>query len=85
MENVETLQQALGEETWKSVNTALLRKVLREFMFEQIIVPTPTEIVPASDDEPRDSWSRYQLWLTDGVEYRFDGQRRPLDSYRIRS
>ncbi|ADQ69151.1 siderophore synthetase component [Halogeometricum borinquense DSM 11551] len=84
MENLDRLDSALSEDVWTTVNGNLLRKVLAEFMYEDVVTPAATTTVPAGDDEPGESWTRYHLTLTDGIEYRFEAQRRPLDSYRIR-
>lgn len=84
MENVETLRTALTAENWRAVNRRLLRKVIAEFAYEEIIVPTAVDQVGADDSEVGESWSRFRLRLGDGVEYQFDAQRRPLDSYRVR-
>lgn len=84
MKGLETLQRSLQADTWESVNKDLFRKVLAEFMYEEIITPTPTARVQASGADDG-TWTRYVLALTDGVEYRFDAQERPLDSYRVRA
>ncbi|GGN95544.1 IucA/IucC family protein [Haloarcula pellucida] len=86
MNGVETLQASLRADVWTTVNRELFREVLAEFMYEELITPTPTETVRvpgAAGDDAR--WTRYVLALTDGLEYRFDAQERPLDSYRIRA
>ncbi|MCO8244795.1 MULTISPECIES: IucA/IucC family siderophore biosynthesis protein [unclassified Haladaptatus] len=85
MENLDTLRSALREETWEDVNAELLQKILQEFLYEDILVPTREGTVPADGSEPGDTWNRYRLELSDGVAYRFDGQSRLLDSYRVRS
>lgn len=84
MEDLAHLDTVFTEEIWTAVNRDLFRKVLAEFMYEDVVLPVPTATVPADDDEPGDSWTQYHLMLTDGVEYRFEAQERPLDSYRIR-
>ncbi|WP_058992467.1 IucA/IucC family siderophore biosynthesis protein [Haloarcula sp. CBA1127] len=84
MQNLSQLESALTDEIWTAVNQDLFRKVLAEFMYEDIVLPVPINTVPADKNEPGDSWTQYHLGLTDGVEYRFSAQQRPLDSYRIR-
>ena len=91
MNGLETLESSLRSDVWTAVNRELFREALAEFMYEEIITPTPTgtvresapEGVPDGGDEA--TWTRYVLSLTDGIEYRFDAQERPLDSYRIRT
>ncbi|MBV0902931.1 IucA/IucC family protein [Haloarcula salina] len=85
MQNRPQLESALTEEIWTAVNRDLFLKVLAEFMYEDIVLPVPTKTVPADENEPGDSWTQYHLGLTDGVEYRFAAQQRPLDSYRVRN
>ncbi|WP_323192144.1 IucA/IucC family siderophore biosynthesis protein [Halostella sp. PRR32] len=91
MNGVEALESSLREDVWTTVNRELFRKVLAEFMYEEIITPAPTATIrepasgnPGTNGDGDETWTRYTLSLTDGVEYRFDAQERPLDSYRIR-
>ncbi|WP_128477221.1 IucA/IucC family protein [Halorussus pelagicus] len=84
MDRVDGVTDALREEIWTDVQKDLLQKVFAEFMFEDVLVPAKIDTVPADDDEPDDRWNRYHLRLSDEVEYRFDAQSRPLDSYRVR-
>lgn len=62
---------------WRTVNRRLLRKILSEFMYEDLIDPDPVETVDTDE-----GWTRYQLRL-DSVEYRFDALDRIFDSYRV--
>ncbi|WP_248909892.1 IucA/IucC family protein [Halocatena marina] len=84
MKNVEALRNALTAENWRVVNRRLLKKVIAEFAYEDIIVPSAIDQVDAEDSEVGESWIRFRLRLGDGVEYQFDAQHRPLDSYRVR-
>lgn len=84
MENVEALRNALTAENWREVNRRLLRKVIAEFAYEDIIVPSAIDQIDTDDSEVGESWTRFRLRLGGGVEYQFDAQRRPLDSYRVR-
>lgn len=112
MNAANALESALEPEIWREVNRDLFRKVLAEFMYEEILTPArigtvtaaetaTTDATPSPDgtvgsdaksnaelpsdgSRERDTWIRYRLLLTDGIEYQFDAQRRPLDSYRIR-
>lgn len=62
---------------WRAVNRRLLRKILSEFMYEDLIDPDPIETVDTDE-----GWTRYRLRL-DGIEYRFDALDRVFDSYRV--
>lgn len=85
MKSVERVESVFREDVWDSVTRDLFRKMLSEFMYEDVVTPAPVATVPAHDEEPGESWTRYRLTLTDGVEYSFEAQDRPLDSYRIRA
>ncbi|NEU57252.1 IucA/IucC family siderophore biosynthesis protein [Halorussus sp. MSC15.2] len=84
MEDFDALRAALNAETWETVERDLLRKILAEFCYEDLITPARAGTVPADESDPGESWTRYRLRLDGGVEYRFDAQSRPLDSYRVR-
>ncbi|SFS97750.1 IucA/IucC family protein [Halostagnicola kamekurae] len=84
MDNIERIEAVFREDVWERVNRNLLQKVIAEFMYEDVLTPKPVATVSADDAEPGEFWKRYHLTLTDGVEYRFEIQERPLDSYRVR-
>ncbi|KOX92436.1 IucA/IucC family protein [Haloarcula rubripromontorii] len=84
MENYERLQSVMRSGHWKTANSEMLRRVLREFMRESILTPTQIGTVQATESEPSDSWGRYVVGVDDGVEYRFDANPRPFSCYRIR-
>lgn len=75
MNGRQTLEQVLDTTVWRTVNRQLLRKILSEFMYEELIDPEPGETV--------DGWTEYRLPLERGIEYRFSAQERVFDSYRI--
>lgn len=72
---MKSFEDTFDTAVWRTVNRRLLRKILSEFMYEDLIDPDPVETV--------DRWTRYRLSLDDGVEYRFDARDRVFDSYRV--
>ncbi len=66
------------EDVWITVNRRLLRKMLSEFMYEELIDPKPIESIGTES-----GGTRYRLSLRGGVDYRFDAERRLFDSYRV--
>jgi siderophore synthetase component len=75
MDGRKILERVLDENIWRTVNRQLLRKILTEFMYEELIDPEPGETVHG--------WTTYCLPLDQGIEYRFNAQERVFDSYRI--
>ncbi|RRJ33090.1 IucA/IucC family protein [Halocatena pleomorpha] len=75
---METPEHTFDSEVWTTVNRQLLRKMLSEFMYEELIEPEPIESIETDPER-----TRYRLSLETGVEYRFDAQARLFDSYRV--
>ncbi|WP_459193176.1 IucA/IucC family protein [Halosimplex sp. J119] len=84
MDRAETVQSTLGGRCWDEANRTMLRKILAAFMREGLLSPTRVETVAADPEEPRETWDRYALLLTGGIEYRFDVHQRALGTYRVR-
>ena len=75
MNQLQILTQALQMQTWQSVGSDLLAKMLSEFMYEEIIQP---EIV-----ETKGESNLYRLSLPEGIIYSFEAKQRLFDSYRV--
>ncbi len=75
MNHLQILTQALQMQTWQSVGSDLLAKMLSEFMYEEIIQP---EIV-----ETKGESNLYRLSLPEGIVYSFEAKQRLFDSYRV--
>lgn len=75
---METPEHIFDAEVWTTVNRRLLRKMLSEFMYEELIDPEPVGSIESDPER-----TRYRLSLVTGVDYRFDAQTRLFDSYRV--
>ena len=91
MTEFESARTVLSADVWETVNRELFEKLLAEFMYEDLVTPTPVreDVVVDGDEstassQAKQQWTRYRLTLTAGIEYRFDARDRLLDSYRLR-
>lgn len=74
MDTLTTLREVLEQDIWKTVNKQLLAKMLAEFAFEELLVPT---VIDEEGDE-----KTYRLRF-DSATYRYRARRGPFDSYRV--
>lgn len=76
MKQEATAMENLHQETWEIVSLQLLTKMIREFMYEEIISPVEME-------KQADGVYFYRLPLDSGISYTFKAKKRLFNSYHI--
>ncbi|WLR52884.1 IucA/IucC family siderophore biosynthesis protein [Bacillus tianshenii] len=75
MKHIHNVKDTLTQQRWEKVNQQLLTKMIREFMYEDMLQPTVIE--------EKNNSNVYQLDLKSGVSYQFEAQPRLMDSFFV--